>query len=114
MGGFVVKRDEFMKLIQECEMPGNFDQNLLDKAAAMFEKWGLLAHDTWDETDKGHLFKNFGLNDEVGDSNEVKTKKKALRCISSKIMKSQIGREDAVGIMKNFNKIKEPGFRWLQ
>jgi len=109
-----MKRDEFMKLIQECEASGNFDQHLLDHAAAMFEKWGLLAHDTWDEADKGHLFHDFGLNDDASDSNAVKMEKKALRCISSKIMKSQIGKEDAVGIMKNFNKIKESGFRWLQ
>lgn len=35
-----MKRDEFMKDIQECEILGNFDQKLLDQAAAMFEKWG--------------------------------------------------------------------------
>ena len=26
-------------------MLGNFDQKLLDQVAAMFEKWGFLAHD---------------------------------------------------------------------
>ena len=111
-----MKRDEFMNLIQECEMLGNFDQGLLDQAAAMFEKWGSLAHDPglWAKTDKEHLFHDFGLSDTASDSNAVKNEKKALRCISSKIMTSQINKDDAVGIMKNFNKIGGPGFRWLQ
>jgi hypothetical protein len=111
-----MKKNEFMKNIQECEILSNFDQNLLDKAATMFEKWGLLAHGPglWAKTDKEHLFKDFGLNDEVSDDDAVKREKKALRCISSKIMKTQINKEDAVGIMRNFNKIEEPGFKWLQ
>ena len=111
-----MKRDEFMKDIQECEIPDNFDQDLLDQAAAMFEKWGLLAHDPglWAKTDKEHLFKDFGLNDKVSDNDAVKRQKKSLRCISSKMIKTQISKEDAVGIMKNFNKIGDPGFRWLQ
>ncbi len=111
-----MKRDEFMKNIQECEILSNFDQDLLDKAAAMFEKWGLHAHDPglWAKTDSEHLFDDFGLNDKVNDNDAIKGQKKALRCISSKIMKTQIKKDDAVGIMKNFNKIMEPGFRWLQ
>ena len=48
-----MKRDEFMWNLQECmEESGifsNFDQNLLDRAAAMFEEWG-------DRTDKEYLF----------------------------------------------------------
>jgi hypothetical protein len=105
-----------MKNIQECEILDNFDQDLLDKAAAMFEKWGLLALDPglWAKTDNEHLFKDFGLSDGVNDIDAVKKQKKALRCISSKIMKIQISKDDAVGIMKNFNKIGKPGFRWLQ
>ncbi|VVB70347.1 Uncharacterised protein [uncultured archaeon] len=111
-----MKKDEFMKNIQECEILDNFDQGLLDQAAAMFEKWGLLAHGPglWAKTDTEHLFDDFGLNDKVGDSDAVKRQKKALRCISSKMMNTQIRKEDAVGIMKNFNKIGKPGFRWLQ
>ncbi len=100
--------------MQECNVPDKFDQRLLDQAAAMFEKWGLLAHDTWNETDKDHLFRDFGLTEKAGDGEVAKKEKAALRCIASKIMKTQIGKEDAVGIMKNFNKIREPGFRWLQ
>ena len=111
-----MKRDEFMKNIQDCDIIGNFDQNLLDQAAVMFEKWGFLAHDPglWAKTDNEHLFDDFGLNDKVSDNDEIKRQKKALRCISSRIIKTQIHKEDAVGIMKNLNKIGEPGFRWLQ
>lgn len=111
-----MKKDEFMMNIQECEILDNFDQDLLDKAAAMFDKWGLQAHDPglWAKTDKEHLFKDFGLNDGVSDNDAVKRQKKALRCISSKIMKTQISKDDVVGIMKNLNKIGQPGFRWLQ
>lgn len=109
-----LKKDEFMEKIQDCQTPERFDQHLLDNAAAMFEKWGLQAHHTWAETDKEHLFQTHGLNDLSGDSETVKKEKKALRCIASQIMKTQIRKEDAVGIMKNFNRIKEPGFRWLE
>jgi hypothetical protein len=111
-----MKRDEFMKNIEECEILGNFDQKLLDQAAAMFEKWGFLAHDPglWAKTDNEHLFDDFGLNDKDSDNDEIRKQKKALRCISSKIIKTQIHKEDAAGIMKNFNNIGEPGFRWLQ
>jgi hypothetical protein len=106
-----MKRDDFIWNLQECaeesEIFRNFDQNLLDQVAAMFKEWG-------NRTDKEHLFKDFGLNDEVGDSDRIKREKKALRCISSKIMEIQINKDDVVGIMRNFNKIMEPGFRWLQ
>ncbi len=109
-----LKNDEFMKQINECQVPERFDQHLLDHAAAMFEKWGLLAHDTWSETDRDHLFQNFGLNEKSDDDEAIKSEKKALRCVASKIMKMQINKKDAIGLMKNFNRIKEPGFRWLE
>jgi hypothetical protein len=109
-----LKKEEFMKQIEECQTPERFDQHLLDHAAAMFEKWGLQAHHTWAETDKEHLFSTHGLNDRAEDSEAVKKEKKALRCVASQIMKTQISKEDAVGLMKNFNRISEPGFRWLE
>jgi hypothetical protein len=111
-----LKKEEFMKQIQECQTPERFDQHLLDQAAAMFEKWGLQAHDPglWAKTDKEHLFQTHGLNDKSEDSEAVKKEKKALRCVASQIMKTQISKEDAVGIMKNLNRITEPGFRWLE
>ena len=68
----------------------------------------------WAETDREHLFQTHGLNDRSDDSEAVKKEKKALQCIASQIMKTQISKEDAVGVMKNFNRIREPGFRWLE
>jgi hypothetical protein len=109
-----LKKEEYLKLIEDCQILEHFDQSLLDKSAAMFEKWGLLAHDTWAETDKEHLFQSFGLADRSDDSEIIKNEKRILRCIASKMMKTQIKKADAIGIMKNFNKIKEPGFRWLE
>jgi hypothetical protein len=109
-----LRKDEFMKQIEGCQLPESFDQHLLDHAAAMFQKWGLIAHTSWDESNTEYLFKNFGLDDKPDDTEAVKKEKKALRCLSTKIMKMQISRDDASNIMKNFNKIKEPGYRWLE
>ncbi len=108
-----MKKAEFMKQLEGCQIPERFDQHLLDHAAAMFEKWGLQAHITWHETDTEYLFNNFGLNDKAEDSEAVKSEKKALRCVATKIMKMQINKEDAASIIKNFNKINEPGFKGL-
>jgi hypothetical protein len=109
-----LKKEEFFKQIEGCQAPESFDPDLLDRAAAMFEKWGLPAHSTWAETGEEHLFHTHGLNEKSDDSEAAKKEKRALRCIASKIMKMQIRKEDAVGIMKNFNGINEPGFRWLE
>jgi len=107
-----LKKDEFMKLIQDCKIPEKFDQKLLDSAANMMKKWDIgLKHEG---ADIEHLFKNFGLIDKVDDSETVKKEKAALRCIASKIFKSEVHKENAVNIMKNFNAIKGPGFRWLE
>ena len=61
-----MKKKDFIKLICACEAPEHFDQDILDRAAAMFEKWGLQAHETWAETDKEHLFQVHGLSDKTG------------------------------------------------
>ena len=107
-----MKKDEFMKLIQDCKIPEKFDQKILDSAANMMNKWDVgLKHEG---ADKEHLFKNFGLSDKTDDSEAVKKEKAALRCIASKIFKSEMPKENAFGIMKNFNSIKGPGFRWLE
>ena len=110
-----LKREEFLKQIEDCKVTSmTFDQRLLDNAAVMFENWGLQAHETWAETDKEHLFTSHGLTDKNEDSADIKREKMALRCIASKIMKTQMSKGDAVGIMKNLNDINKPGFRWLQ
>jgi hypothetical protein len=105
-----MKKEDFFKQIERCQTSDHFDQNLLDNAAMMFEKWGLNAS----ENDKEHMFLAHGLNDKSDDNESVKKEKKNLRCISSKIMKTQISKDNAVGIMKNFNSINNVGFRWLE
>jgi hypothetical protein len=108
----ILKKDEFMKMIEECNVPKNIDQKLLDEASVMMTKWGEgLVHVG---ADKDHLFKHYGLMDKPEDSEPTRKEKAALRCVASKIFKSELPKEDAVGIMKNFNKINQPGFRWLQ
>jgi len=107
-----MKKDDFMKLIQECQIPESFDQKLLDDAAIMMTKWGEgLVHVG---ADKDHLFKHHGLADKPEDSETIRKQKAALRCIASKIFKSELPKDDAVGIMKNFNNINKSGFMWLQ
>ncbi len=107
-----MKKDDFMKLIKECQVPESFDQKLLDKASAMMTKWGEgLVHVG---ADKDHLFKQHGLADKPEDSELIKKQKAALRCISSQIFKSEIAKNDAADIMKNFNNINKPGFSGLQ
>jgi hypothetical protein len=51
----ILKKEEFMRLIEGCKFSGIFDQNLLDNASAMFNKWGMSTQ--MDEKD--HLFKSF-------------------------------------------------------
>ena len=38
--------------------------------------------------------------------------KAALRCIATRMMDAKLNRKDAANIIKNFDKIKEPGFEW--
>ena len=101
-----------MDMIKDCQMPERFDQNLLDSASMMMKKWGEgYSHEG---ADKEHLFKHFALDDRAEDTDAVKKEKAALRCVSSKIFKSTVRKTDAVSIMKNFNNINTPGFRWLE
>lgn len=107
-----MKRTDFLKLIEDCQMLEHFDQKLLDEASMMMKKWGEgLVHVG---ADKEHLFKSFGLIDKADDTEAIKKEKAALRCIATKMFKSEIRKEDAVGIMKNFNGLNGPGFRWLE
>jgi len=93
-------------------MPDHFDQTLLDSASMMMNKWGEgYLHEG---ADKEYLFKHFALDDRAEDTDAVKKEKAALRCVASKIFKSTLRKTDAVSIMKNFNNINTPGFRWLE
>ena len=106
----LLKKEEFMRQIEGCKLPEKFDQRLLDNAAEMFGKWGKTTH--MDE--KEHLFESSGLASKTGDSDAVKKEKEALRCVCEKMMDAKLSRNDAAVIIKNFNKIKDPGFEWVE
>jgi hypothetical protein len=105
-----LKKEEFMQQIEGCRLPDIFDQHLLDHAAEMFSKWGMTTH--MDE--KEHLFESSGLAPKTGDSDVLKKEKEALRCVCEKMMVAKLNRKDAADIIKNFNKIKDPGFEWVE
>ena len=105
-----MKKEEFMQQIEGCRLPDIFDQHLLDHAAEMFSKWGMTTH--MDE--KEHLFESSGLATKTGDSDALKKEKEALRCVCEKMMVAKLNRKDAADIIKNFNKIKDPGFEWVE
>lgn len=104
-----MKKEEFMKEIEGCKLPQVFEQDLLDKASEMFGKWGLTRH--MDE--KEHLFESAGLVSKPGDGEALKKEKEALRCLCTKMMEAKLNRNDAATIIKNFNKINEPDFEWV-
>jgi hypothetical protein len=104
----ILKKDEFMQKIAGCSLPESFDQHLLDTASEMFSKWGMTTH--MDE--KEHLFERSGLAPKTGDSDVLKKEKEALRCVCEKMMDAKLNRKDAADIIKNFNKIKDPGSEW--
>jgi hypothetical protein len=89
--------------------PETFDQDLLDHAAEMFGKWGKSAH--LNETE--HLFEAFGLASKPDDNAEIKMQKTALRFVCSRMMEANFSRKDAAELIRNFNKIKSPGYEWL-
>lgn len=105
-----MKKEEFMQQIEGCRLPEIFDQHLLDHAAEMFSKWGMTTH--MDE--KEHLFESFGLANITGDSDALKNEKEALRCVCKKMMETNLNKKDAADIIRNFNKIKDPGFEWVE
>lgn len=101
-----MRKDEFMKQIEGCKMPENFNQDLLDKASEMFLKWGK----SWHMNEKEYLFKNFGLDDVKGDSEEILREKDALRCVAKKMMDLKLNNQDASTIVKNLNNIRNPDY----
>jgi hypothetical protein len=106
----ILKKEEFMQQIEGCKLPKIFDQNLLDNASEMFRKWGMTTH--FDE--KEHLFGSSGLAPKSGDSDAIKKEKEALRCVCEKMMDTKLNRKDAAAIIKNFNKINDEGFEWVE
>lgn len=99
-----------MQLIEGCQLPEMFDQNLLNNASVMFSKWGM----STEMDEKEHLFKSSGLAPKSEDNDALKKEKKALRCVCEKMMNSQLNRKDAAAIIKNFNNINNPKFEWVE
>jgi len=104
-----MKKEEFLKQMEGYVFPQTFHQDLLDRAAEMFGKWGWSAH--LDE--KEHLFQIFGLASQREDSDEIRGQKAAIRYICSRMMDASINRKDAADLIRNFNRIKDPGYKWL-
>ncbi|MCX6677880.1 MAG: hypothetical protein NTU95_08055 [Methanothrix sp.] len=105
-----MRKEEFLQQFEGIMLPETFDQDLLDHAAEMFGKWGKSTH--MDE--KEHLFETFGLASKHDDCTEVKMQKIALRFICSRMMEANFSRKDAADLIRNFNKIKNPGYEWLE
>ncbi|HOV81617.1 MAG TPA: hypothetical protein PLN19_00965 [Methanothrix sp.] len=105
-----LRRDEFLELFEDVLLPEAFDQHLLDRAAEMFEKWGKTSH--LDE--KEHLFEAFGLAERTEDGEELRLQKAALRFVCRRMMEAGLGRRDAAELIRGFNRIKDPGYRWLE
>jgi hypothetical protein len=104
----ILKKEEFIQLIGSCRLPEIFDQHLLDNASEMFSKWGMTTH----MNEKEDLFGSAGLVAKAEDSDALKKEKEALRCVCEKMMDAKLNRKDAADLIKNFNKIKDPGFEW--
>ena len=64
--------------------------------------------------EKEHLFETFGLASKPEDSTDIKMQKIALRFVCTRMMESNFNRKDAADLIRNFNKIKDPGYRWLE
>jgi hypothetical protein len=106
----ILRKDEFIKLIEGCKIPERFDQHLLDHASEMFNKWGKSG--TYGHMDeKEYLFKQYGLTAKPEDSAAIKEEKDALRCVCSKMMDAKMNRADASEVIKNLNKINNPDLR---
>jgi hypothetical protein len=105
-----LRKDEFLQQFEGIMLPETFDQNLLDHAAEMFGKWGKSTH----MNEKEHLFETYGLASKPDDNTEVKTQKIALRFVCARMMEANFSRKDAADLIRNFNKIKYPGYEWLE
>ena len=105
-----MRKDEFLQQFEGIIFPETFDQDLLDHAAEMFGKWGKSSH----INEKEHLFEAYGLASKPDDRTEIKMQKIALRFVCSRMMESNLSRRDAADLIRNFNKIKDPGYEWLE
>jgi hypothetical protein len=105
-----LRKNEFLQQFEGIILPEAFDQHLLDHAAEMFGKWGKSTH----MNEKEHLFETFGLASKPDDRPEEKMQKIALRFVCSRMMEANFSRKDAADLIRNFNRIKNPGYEWLE
>jgi hypothetical protein len=105
-----LREEDFLQQLEGIILPETFDQDLLDRAAEMFGKWGKARH----MNEREHLFESFGLGPRLEDSPEVKMQKAALRYVCTRMMQAQFSRREASDLIRNFNRIKDPGYKWLE
>lgn len=105
-----MRKAEFLKQFEGIVLPEAFDQHLLDHAAEMFGKWGKSSH----MSEKEHLFEAYGLASKPEDSLEEEKQKIALRFVCTRMMEAEFSRKDAADLIRNFNKIKYPGYEWVE
>jgi hypothetical protein len=105
-----LKQEDFLQQFEGMVLPETFDQDLLDRAAEMFGKWGKGTH----LNEREHLFESFGLGAKPKDSPEVEMQKRALRFVCTRIMEARFSRREAADLIRNFNRIKDPGYKWLE
>ena len=110
MGSIILRKDEFLQQFEGIMLPETFDQHLLDHAAEMFGKWGKSTH----MNEKEHLFEAYGLASKPDDDPDVEMQKTALRFVCARIMQASFSRRDAAELIRNFNKIKYPGYEWVE
>jgi hypothetical protein len=105
-----LNQEDFLRQLEGIILPETFDQDLLDQAAEMFSKWGKGRH----MNEREHLFESFGLGPNPEDSPEVEMQKIALRYVCARMMEAQFSRREASDLIRNFNRIKDPGYKWLE
>ncbi|MGV8175393.1 MAG: hypothetical protein ACP5OU_06790 [Methanothrix sp.] len=105
-----LKREEFLEQLEGIILPETFDQDLLDQAAEMFGKWGKGSH----LSELEHLFGSFGLAAKPEDTPDIEIQKAALRYVCSRMSQAGFSRKDASDLIRNFNRIKDPGYKWLE
>jgi hypothetical protein len=105
-----MNREEFLQQLEGIMLPEAFDQRLLDQAAEMFGRWGKGVHLSESE----HLFESYGLAAKPDDCPEEGMQKAALRFVCTRIMQAEFSRKDAAELIRNFNKIKHPGYEWVE
>ena len=108
--GIILRKEEFLKQFEGILLPEEFDQRLLDHAAEMFGKWGKSTH----MSEREHLFEAYSLASKPDEPPEEEIQKTALRFVCTRIMDADFSRKDAADLIRNFNKIKYPGYEWVE